>query len=201
MLTWFALVVLIPLVLVPLILFFGFAGCDLIFKLKDYNRSFEAILTDEIPRANRTIVQRIESVRLFRSGSAVRILIQSPSEGDLLLEKVYISQAAESGNPYDSAADLTPVVTEGLFVPADPANGSVVLSASYNLDRTKPLLVAFNIGSSGRVRLGDASATDATAFFGPVSSPAIHEAEIPVRQPDYQSLPRIVLIQQIDVLE
>lgn len=204
MIEWLALALLVPLILVPLVILYGFAGCELVFPLIDPpkpEKSFEAILTEDRNRANRCIVQRIEPVRLSRSGSSVRIVIQRPSTGDLIVARMYISQPADAGgDPYDSAPDLTPVFETPLAVIADPANGPLELDfVSYAFDHTRPVLIAFDVGDSGTMPRGDALATDANAFVGPVLDPVLHEAATLDRQPGYNSESRVYLIQRIDV--
>lgn len=203
MLEWLTLALLVPLILVPLVLLYGFAGCDLVFPLRDspqITKSFEATLTEDRNRANRCIVQRIEPVRLSRSGSQVRIVIQRPSTGDLIIVRMYISQAADTGgNPYDSAADLTPIVETPLAVTADAANGLLELDVvPYAFDHTRPVLIAFDVGGSGTIPRGASLATEANAFIGPAMDPLLHEAATLDRQPGYQSESRIYLIQRID---
>jgi hypothetical protein len=204
MIEWLALALIVPLILVPLVLLYGFAGCDLIFPLRDapaVGKSFEANLTEVRNRANRTIIQRIEPVRLSNSGSSVRIVIQRPSTGDLLITGMYISQPADAGgDPYDSGADLTPVFETPLGLTADPANGLLELDIiAYEFDHTRPVLISFDVGNSGSMPRGNALAAEATAFFGPVQDPALKEAAILDRQPGYESESRIYLIQRIDV--
>src|SRR5262249_27421287 len=56
-----------------------------------------------------TLVQRIEAAHLSATGPHVRITLQASPASDASIDKVYISQAAASGNLYDSAGDLTVV--------------------------------------------------------------------------------------------
>lgn len=208
MLTWLALVVLVPAILVPVVLLVGFAGCELVFPLDDTppngarEESFEATLTGEVGRAGRTIVQRIEPARLFRSGSKVVLTLQRPSGGDLILQSLFISQVADGGDPYDSAADLTALLPGALLLSQDAANGPMELEpVAYQLDHTKPLLVAFDVGTAGRVRFeSNVDPLQATAFVGPSANPDVFEAGIGDRQPGYVTDARIYLVQRIEVV-
>src|SRR5262249_49323649 len=96
------------------------------------------------------LVVRIPHLRLVDSGTRVRITVRGSTTGDLKIDKIYISQAADSvdpsKDPYDSLdADLTPVVDGGVLV---PAGESRTLGFLYILDREKDLIVAFDISST-----------------------------------------------------
>ncbi len=195
MIEWLALLVLIPAIVIPVVLALGFAGCDIFFPLNDpasFQPTFTSTLTNDQGQQGRCIVQRIEPVRLLRSGTQVRITVQTSMAGNLVIDRLFISQAADVGDPYDSAGDLT-LVASTVFV---AAGTSVTLPpVDYVLDRTKPLLVAFDIGSPGNVVfLPNAPAAEASAFIGQVQ-----EAEIPDRQPGYTPFDRIYLVELIEV--
>src|SRR5262245_32488458 len=53
------------------------------------------------------LVQRIEAVRLSRSGKRVRLTLRASSTSAAYIDRIYISRPAPAGDPYDSAADLT----------------------------------------------------------------------------------------------
>jgi hypothetical protein len=168
-----------------------------------FGKAFEATLTTGRQRRDRCIIQRIEPARLSRTGKRVQITLRRSSDGDVVINRLYISQPAGFGDPYDAGADLTPVVTAPLLLPMDPGNSPFPLPiVNYALDHTKPLLLAFDIGSAGNVR-DDPSAptTDATAFVGPLQNPPLHEASSPNRQPlpTYNAESRIYLVSRIDV--
>lgn len=209
MIEWLALILLIPAILVPLVLLLGFAGCDVVFGLQEvppppvFETSFEAVLTEDRQRPNRCIVQRIES--LGKSGDLVRIAVQRPTNGDLTINELFISQVADAGDPYDSAPDLTRVLSAPVAVPQDPNNGPWELEAvEYPLDHTKPLLLAFDIASAGTVRRAvGVDPAMAVAYVGPLPAapgdPPIHEASMADRQAGYAEQPIIYLVQRIDV--
>ena len=91
-----------------------------------------------------------------------------------------------------------------LLLPTDPGNAAFeLMPVSFALDRTKPLLLAFDIGEPGNVRRS-ASMPDAgaIAFVGPLRSPPLHEAAIGDRRSlVYDRQERTYLVQRIDVSE
>jgi hypothetical protein len=193
---WLTLLFLVPAIVVPVVLLAGFAGCELVFPLdppKPFEQTFAATLTDLDVLKGRCLVQRIESVRLSNSGSQVQITLQALAES-VVIDRILISQPAASGDPYDSGDDLTDVSTAVVLV---QPNSSLTLPAvNYNLDRTKPLLIAMDISTnSGAIPfLQGVPATDAVAFFNQGAEAATKD-----RSPGYTSRPRIYLIQRIDV--
>jgi hypothetical protein len=212
MIEWLALILLIPLILVPIVLLFGFAGCNEVFGLEPtilVVNTFETTLGEERSRANQCIVQRIEQVRLTANGTGVRITVQRPTSGMLLLNSMFISRAADhtdpSADPYDSAEDLTPVLSEPLQLAPDPDKPLMQLpEIDYDLDSTQPLLLAFDIGADGTLPRSDQNVpeADATAYLGPLppdpQGPPIHEAGIADRRSGYVSERRIYLVPRID---
>jgi hypothetical protein len=123
----------------------------------------------------------------------VQITLQALAES-VVIDRILISQPAASGDPYDSGDDLTDVSTAVVLV---QPNSSLTLPAvNYNLDRTKPLLIAMDISAnSGAIPfLQGVPATDAVAFFNQGAEAATKD-----RSPGYTSRPRIYLIQRIDV--
>jgi hypothetical protein len=291
MMEWVLLVVLIPAIVVPIVLLFGYAGCDLIFKLEDpktfvvdlvatvesrssiklswvyigmttarfevsrkrsldatfeivspddltdtgftdtgldedtsfdyrvrsidltsgdksdfaeitaatMGKVFETALPIETDGQNRCLVQRIEPTRLARSGARVQLTLQRPAAAPLIINRLSLSHAAASGDPYDSDGQPTLVVDidEPLLIAADPAAGAEVLPAiDFALDQTRPLLVAFDLGAVARVTTqASASPGEATAFASP---PTTAEAAVADRQPGYTLLNTIFLVQRID---
>jgi len=193
---WLTLLFLVPAIVVPVVLLTGFAGCLSIPPPPEppmFVQTFGAAFIDTDALRGRCLVQRIESVRLFTSGSQVQITLQALAE-NVLIDRILISQPAGSGDPYDSGDDLTDVTTAVTLV---PANSSLTLPAiDYNLDRTQPLLIAMDISNTSGVVpfLQGVPATDAVAFFNMGA-----EATIKDRSTGYASRPRIYLIQRIDV--
>lgn len=179
-----------------------------------FGRAFEALapLQQDRQQPERTIVQRIEVVSLSGSGSQVRIILQRPGSGRLVIKNLFISRAADAGNPYDSAGDLTPVLSAELAVLPDPNQPFLELPpVDYAFDRTKPLLLAFDIGRDNANNAestvprtqGVIPDTAARAFLGPLppnlQEPPIHEASVGPRQPGYSSEDRIYLVRRIEV--
>jgi hypothetical protein len=291
MMEWVLLVVLVPAIVVPIVLLFGFAGCELIFELHDpgvgpanlvavvesrsviklswdatgfessrfevrrkrsvdetfevvspplltdteftstdldedtsydfgvraftldedlpsgmseitvatLGKAFETTLPIEAAGANRCVVQRIEPSRLARSGTRVQLTLALPSGAPLLINGLSISHAAAGGDPYDSDGPPTILVkaSEPLFIPADPAAGSLELpTVDFALDQSRPLLVAFDTGLQGQVRLlTNVSTSEATSFASPAG---IQESALADRQPGYAPVGSIALVQRID---
>jgi hypothetical protein len=214
MIEWLALILLVPAILFPIVLLFGFAGCNQIYGLdpvRARENAFETTLGQDRGRANRCIVQRIEAARLTANGSAVQITVQRPESGILHINSLFVSQAANdtdpAADPYDSAADLTPMPGMPLVLTPDPAQPLVELPEfAYDLDSDRALLIAFDVGEEGRVPRTDATLPDfeATAFLGPLPPPPpgvpVHEASLPNRQPGYESEARVYLVQRIDAI-
>ena len=218
MIEWLALILLVPAILVPIVLLFGFAGCGFEAEASPPpppppppppmpEKAFEATLTEDGQSANRCIVQRIEPVRLFKSGNLVRITLQRPSAGNLIIKNISISRAADTpgSDPYDSAGGLNFVPeTYPLMLPQDPGNAAFELNpVSFALDQTKPLLLASDIEEPGNVpRSPVQPGAGARAFVGPLRTPPLHEAAIADRRPSvYASVERTILVQRIDVSE
>jgi hypothetical protein len=122
-----------------------------------FSTAFTGNLTTDQPNIGGfCIVQRFPADVL--SGSQVRITLRGSTAGDLTIDKVSISQAAATGDPYDAAAD--PILLKSNV--QIPANTSVMIGpASFTPDATKPVLVAFDISAAagqGNVRFGAAAA-------------------------------------------
>lgn len=205
MIEWLMLILLIPVILVPVVLLFGFAGCDLVFRIDPVEPppTFETALDPEPEliedrqEPNQCIVQRIEAARLSQGGSLVRITVQRPTNGDLNINALFISHAAETGNPYDSAGAPTAVPGAPFAVTRDPSNGLVELPpVEFTLDPTRALLLAFDIGSAGHVRRSARiDNSNATAFLGPFG-----EASLSTRSAGYSDrTDRVYIVQRIEV--
>jgi hypothetical protein len=114
----------------------------------------EALNTDDgINWQGFCLVQRIEAVRLSLSGTEqVRLTLRAASSSSASIERIYISRPDPAGDPYDSATDLTAIISTPLVI---PANTAVTLPAvNYNLDEAQPLLIAvdFSVASTSRIR-------------------------------------------------
>jgi hypothetical protein len=174
--------------------------------------AFEAdFTTDQTGWEGFCIVQRIEPVRLRQStlpgdaltpGARVRITVRGSTAGSVTLDRIYISQPATTGNPltlnpYDSASDLSQVAS-GVVVPANTAVSLPLID--YDLDNTRPLLIAFDISpnaGTGKLRHSPmVPATDAVMYF----RASTVEASINDRASAYVPNPRIYLVEKIEVV-
>ncbi|RBP45376.1 hypothetical protein DES53_103374 [Roseimicrobium gellanilyticum] len=171
----------------------------------DFEPAFSATLTgDQANLGGFCIVQRIEPVRLFRSGTKVRLVLQGSTVGNLLIDRVTISHAAASGNAYDSAMDLKEVAT-GVSIAAGEVKELNIVE--FGLDQTIPLLVAFDISTEpgmGNVRhLNPVPGTDASMFFKLATAEAGVQDRLPSAAnpgaPPYNPSPSIYLVRRIDV--
>jgi hypothetical protein len=139
--------------------------------------AFTGTLTDDAPDHEGFCgVQRLSRKLLTAGGTQVRIVLRGATKGSLTLDRVTISQAAATGDPFDSAADLTDVASNVIIPPNTavtvPPNGPV----NYTLDPTIDLLVAFDISNTtgegnvgvavGTLPGGDAFSKPATAEAG-----------------------------------
>jgi len=93
------------------------------------------------------LVMRIEPAELLANGAQVIITLLGSSATSASIDRIYISEGVTTGQLYDSATTPTKVydvtsagtprtIGKSEVVPLDPV--------SYPLDRTKPLLVAFD---------------------------------------------------------
>jgi hypothetical protein len=196
---WLALLLLIPAIVVPVVLLFGFAGCQLAFPAEgvpdEFEPGFTASLTGNAGHANQTIVQRIEPARLFKSGTEVQITVRSSENNAVLIERMFISKVATGGDPYDSAGDLKEVITAPVFVAQNTA--TTLPKIDYALDRQQPLLVIFDIGSPGATRFeANVGVAEGVGFVGPDGEAGLLDRQSP---PAYQAFNRIFLVEKIDV--
>lgn len=158
-----------------------------------FEPAFMATLTNnQTQQGGRCLVQRIEPSQLFRDGALVRITLRASTQGDVLLERVSISHAAAVGDPYDADAAPTPVATAQVLL----ANTTLQLpDVAFALDRTRPLLVAFDLGPPGHVRhLPNVPPVNASAYLRDGD-----EALVQDRSPGYDVQDRIYLIERIEV--
>jgi hypothetical protein len=197
---WLALLVLVPAIVVPVILLLGFAGCDAAFGLQHlpvFEDTFNQPLTNSTAQPNQTIVQRIEPARLASGGKLIQFTLRSGAGNDVLILKMFVSQAVGPGNgdPYDSADDLTEVITEPVVVVQD--SSKTLPYVKYTLDATKPLIVSFDVGSPGSTRFAaNIPAAEASAYVGPSGEAGVADRQSP---PAYTTEDRIYLIEKIEV--
>jgi hypothetical protein len=167
-----------------------------------YTNTFEAALTSsEAGWGGYTLVQRIEAVRLTTDGTQVRITLRAGA-GEAHIDRVYISQPAAVGDPYDSGADLTAINATQIVV---PANTNVVLGPiAYALDQAKPLLIAIDFAPSPAadsvIAFETSGANDASAYFQDFSAAPPPQAALADREPGYLNESRIYLVEKIEVV-
>jgi hypothetical protein len=138
--------------------------------------AFTGTLTDDAPGFEGfCAVQRLSRNLLTAGGTQVRIVLRGSTADSLTLDRVTISQAAATGDPFDSAADLTDVASN-VIIPLNtavtvPPNGRV----NYTLDPTRDLLVAFDISNTtgeGNVRVAVGTLPGGDAFSKPRTAEA-----------------------------
>jgi len=200
MIEWLTLILLVPLVLLPCVLLFGFAGCEYVFPLTapEFKNTFEITFTTERELRNACLVVRIEPDRLAISGQSVRLTLQRPTGGDLIIRDLYLSHAADSGDPYDAPVTPTRVAADMLVSPdPDPANELLVLEpVVFALDETKALLIAINVGDAGTLPVVNVALTDGQSYRGPSG---VLEAAQADRTTGYIKENRLHLIRRIEV--
>jgi hypothetical protein len=117
--------------------------------------------------------------------------------GNLVINKVTISQPATAGHAWDSAADLIEVRfggASGVTIPANTEKRSDI--TNYTLVLGKDLLIAFDISTT------DGSARRAT-MPGPTQyfKPNTAEAAVQTRSANYQTFAgRVSIIDKIEVV-
>jgi hypothetical protein len=154
----------------------------------------ETLIKDDANWEGYCLVQRIEAVRLSRSGTEVKLTLRASSVSDASIDRIYISQPDPAGQPYASASDLTAVTSTPVVVPADTA---VTLPAvNYTLDEGQPLLIAvdFSAAPPSGIRYTDAvTAQQASAYYKLGSAAAIADRTA------FTSYPGLYLVEKIEV--
>jgi hypothetical protein len=146
-----------------------------------------------------TIVQRIDSSLFAASGTLMSLSLRGPTSGNLTLDKVYISNVAATGDPYD--ADAPPVLVASDLV----INNDTVAVAPANpflVDQSKPLLVAFDVNLlNGTLRFSLPSGGGFTSYAKAVTMPgqAVSEAGLQNRPSGYTPANALYLIHKIEV--
>jgi hypothetical protein len=148
-----------------------------------------------------TLILRIEPSRLSRSGSLVVLTLTGPSAGTTSLDRIYLSQPAAAGDPYDAAPDLTPVfdINNGdAVVIIGPGELRTLPSVAYSLDELRPLLVAMDITpaplSPSTIRAQPVPAQDGVTF-----ARSVIEAALPDRTTGYSPQGSFFVLSRIDV--
>jgi hypothetical protein len=143
------------------------------------------------------LVQRIEAIRLSKSGIKIRVTLRAAAGVNAAIDRLYISRPdpAPGKDPYDSDTDLTTVASAAVIV---PANNSVTLPAvPYNLDAGQPLLIAIDFSTTLYTDMkvvGNVSSAEATTYFKLMSSDASSRD-----RSGFLSIDRITLIEKIEV--
>jgi hypothetical protein len=142
-------------------------------------------------------VHRIAASQLLANGSKVGIKVQGVSAGNVTINRIFVSRVAGSGNPWDSGADLTPVLSAPLALPdATPLDLDPV---DYALDQTQDLIVAFDFTAlPGTANLRFAAPPGVTLFF----KQGVQQAATQARDADFitQPDPRLYFVTTIGVL-
>jgi hypothetical protein len=148
------------------------------------------------------MVQVINFGRLTNSGSKVRITLRGPTTKNLIIDKVSISQGVGTPPPPNSAADLVEVRFGGVSGVTIPAGTPMTLDdTNYALDRTKNLLIAFDINAAaGNDSIGRAAVPQSTMYSRPATKEALTKAP-QSRSPGYVvKLPdSVYLVEKIEV--
>jgi len=170
--------------------------------------AFARILNDDtLNWQGYTLVQRIEAAQLAATGPHVVITVQTAATSDASIDRVYISQAASSGKPYDSAVDLTPVYDiaasgQPFVVPAGTTKPLPI--TAYAINRVQPLIIAIDFSAapgSGAKALG-VQMSEASAYY--LATPGGGEAASQTRSPGYtqaidSGMSRLILVTSIEV--
>ena len=152
--------------------------------------------------AGMCLVQRIPGGLVNLGGSAVRITLRGSAVANLQLDAVFISQAAATGDAWDSADDLVQVLFRG-------GNAGVLVAAgqsersdetAYALEPGKDLIVAFDIGSPGQVRrVGGVAGAQAYLRVNPTTK----QAGVPDRVAGFLPAPDVdtmFIVEKIEAL-
>ena len=148
-----------------------------------------------------TVVQRIEATSLMATGPHVRITLQASSESEASIDRVYISQAASAGKPYDSSADLTAVYDSAtnqqqpFVIPAGTTKSLPIVA--YTINKFQPLLIAIDFSAtpaSGVEYEPSVPNSEAMAYFFLGS-----EAAVRTRSVNYAQNSTVLFITNVEV--
>jgi Fibronectin type III domain len=166
----------------------------------------QGTLINELPNVGFCLVQRLSTTLLAATGTTptqVRILLRGPNTGSLTLDRVTISQTADSQpgatgteDLYDAAPDLTEIAS-GVTIAANTTR--TVGPVNYALDFTQDLLVAFDISNTpGEANVRFGALTGAHAF----SNPGTAEAGVQDRTTGYpnDAPDTLALVEIVEVL-
>jgi hypothetical protein len=152
-----------------------FSAPSNIAKAKPLAFQAAALTTEQnVSLAGYCLVQWIPSALLKNSGTKVRLTVRSSANGSVIIDKLYISQPAATGDLYDSlptgmSGGLTRVVDKDLGDPvvvlpanSDPWPSKII---DYDLDPTKHLLIAFDFGGAGANAKYDTTLPGTVAYY------------------------------------
>ena len=156
--------------------------------------------TDQSGTNGYTIVQTLANTVLRASGTLVSLTFRGPTTGTLTLDKIYISNVATTGDPYDS--DVPPVLVTSDFVVNNGTVAAIPANAFF-LDQTKPLLVAFDVNlTNGTLRNCILSGGGVMSYARGVTVPgqAVQQAGLQNRTAGYGPAAALYLIHKIEVM-
>jgi hypothetical protein len=145
-------------------------------------------------------VQRIRADKVVASGGKVGIKVRGAipavNHQNVTINRIYISRVAGGGNLWDSAGDLTPVMTVPLTLQPDEIKDLDPIV--YNLDESQDLIVAFDFtaaASADTIRVVSPQ-VGVTSYF----KAGVQQASVPTRQTGYSTGPsQIYLVVTIGV--
>jgi hypothetical protein len=165
------------------------------------------LTTDDPGLEGRTIVQRIDAGHITSAtgaGGKVRLTLRGSTTGNLVINKVTISQPATAGQAWDSAGTPKEVLFNNgqsgvtILANATKANPAVSDVTSHDIVLGQDLLIAFDISTTdGSARR--ATMPGPTQYFKPNSAEAGRPP--PPRSPNYQTFAgRVSIIDKIEVI-
>ena len=145
---------------------------------------------------SRCFVHIISKAKLLASGNKVRITVRGAPASNVTINSIYISQVG-TGNPYNSAGDITQVLPSPLTLPDDQPK--VLDPIDYNLDQSKDLIIAFDFtGASGADTLRYVQPQSGQTLYFKIG---VQQASSPMRDPGYsqETVPAFYLVVAIEV--
>ena len=128
-----------------------------------------ALTTAQSPAlAGFCVVQRLASTLLKNSGAQVWLTVSPPATGTLTIERVYLSEPAAAGDPWDSAGAPTKVIDIAQGEQLTLAAGDLpkrLGPVSFNLNQANDLLISFDINASAGECLHADGIAGATAYY------------------------------------
>jgi hypothetical protein len=154
--------------------------------LTEHNTSFEGL----------TVIQRINAGHLSATGPHVRVTVQASPVNAVSVDRIYISQVSSTGNPWDSAGDLTAIYdftanqNQPFVVPAGMQLALPIVAYTINQFQSLLIAVDFTPGPASGVPTGPVSGT-AYQSGVPISEASVYyllsvkEAGKQTRSPNY----------------